>query len=428
MNMATPDVLETAEKAGIGFWMERVLRECGRTASNLAEDPVHDLRVALRRCRSIAAGFMHFDPDRGWADMRKEATRLFKKLGELRDNQVMMRWATDPSAPGDSASAVVLAYLSAREIELKKAGAEALNRFDRKKWSAWSDRLSKRAARIPFEDLSFSHLALETWSDAHSLHRQALRNRTHVGFHRLRIGLKKFRYITENFLPGLHDEWGRDLKELQDLLGEVHDLHVLLQTAISIRALGDRDIRARWRYWIDGEIRERLALYRRKMTGGDSLWRVWRAALPAGEQLASAALERLQTWASFRDPDCGRSGLVAQLALKIHEGMESLGLPRIKTGDRSREILRISALLHAVGYSRRARGIHKESYRLVRMLKPPIGWTADDFRLVALVIRYHRGALPSPGRRLLRGLPAEQFRLLALLSGTLRLAASLAGR
>jgi len=44
------------------------------------------------------------------------------------------------------------------------------------------------------------------------------------------------------------------------------------------------------------------------------------------------------------------------------------------------------------------------------------------------VIRYYRGTLPAPGHKDIRGLPAEQLRLLALLSGVLRIAVSLAER
>ena len=45
-------------------------------------------------------------------------------------------------------------------------------------------------------------------------------------YHRLRIAIKRFRYIVENFLPLQHAAWSDDLKQVQDLLGEVHDLDV----------------------------------------------------------------------------------------------------------------------------------------------------------------------------------------------------------
>jgi CHAD domain-containing protein len=49
--------------------MERVLLECDRAAAGFEADPVHDLRVALRRCRSLADGLMALDPDSSWKEM-----------------------------------------------------------------------------------------------------------------------------------------------------------------------------------------------------------------------------------------------------------------------------------------------------------------------------------------------------------------------
>ena len=59
-----------------------------------------------------------------------------------------------------------------------------------------------RGPRIRLGSALFKHLALERWTAARELHSRALHNRSQVAFHSLRIGIKRFRYIVENFLPG----------------------------------------------------------------------------------------------------------------------------------------------------------------------------------------------------------------------------------
>ena len=46
-----------------------------------ATDTVHDLRVAIRRCRSVAAVMQEVDPDPAWRQMRGVPKRLFRELG-----------------------------------------------------------------------------------------------------------------------------------------------------------------------------------------------------------------------------------------------------------------------------------------------------------------------------------------------------------
>ena len=50
-------------KAGLAYWAQRVLEECDKASHEFAADPVHDLRVAIRRCRSMADGLRIMDPD-----------------------------------------------------------------------------------------------------------------------------------------------------------------------------------------------------------------------------------------------------------------------------------------------------------------------------------------------------------------------------
>jgi len=269
-------------KIGLAFWMDRVLKECERASVDFAPDPVHDLRVALRRCRSMADGIMAIDPDPVWKQMKKSGKPLFSRLGDLRDMQVMGEWVHRLDSPGDAVTSRLLQFLAAREAQFKQESAQALGDFDRKQWRRWSKTLPRRAARLrPGSDV-FKHLALERWIEAHDLHRRALRNRSQVAFHSLRIGIKRFRYIVENFLPQQHAAWSDDLKELQDLLGEVHDLDVVWSTALRVNAFPDAAAHSRWHARIIQERTSRIDKYKDKMTGKDSLWQVWRAELPQG--------------------------------------------------------------------------------------------------------------------------------------------------
>ncbi len=312
---------KSVNKIGLAFWMDRVLEECERASVDFAPDPVHDLRVALRRCRSMADGIMAIDPDPTWKQMKKSGKALFSRLGDLRDTQVMEEWMHRLDSPGDPVTSKLLQFLAIREAQFKQESAQALEDFDRKQWRRWSKTLPRRASRLRLGSDIFKHLALERWIEAHDLHRRALRNRSQVAFHSLRIGIKRFRYIVENFLPQQHGAWSDDLKELQDLLGEVHDLDVVWSTALQVNAFPDAAAHSRWHARIIQERTTRIDKYKDKMTGKDSLWQVWRAELPQGKQIETAALHRLRLWASVLDPDFKHSDRVTRLALQLYDGL-----------------------------------------------------------------------------------------------------------
>jgi CHAD domain-containing protein len=402
--------------------MERVLDECDRASLDFSADAVHDLRVALRRCRSIADGLRVIDPDPNWKEMKKAGRRLFRELGELRDAQVMEEWVRLLGDPNDPVTNALLQFLASREAHLKQQAATALQEFDRKQWRRWIASLPRRAARMRPGSAVFKHLALERWTEAYELHRRALRTRSQVAFHRLRIGLKRFRYIVENFLPEQHEAWRDDLKDLQDLLGEVHDLDVLWSTALQVNAFPDAESRSKWHARIIEERTRRIEKYRSKMLGKTSLWPVWRVQLPVGKQIESAALSRLKLWASFLDPDFKHSTHVARLALQLYDGLPAKQTPADSEPADQRTILQVAALLHDVGRSKKQKGHHKATYKLIERLTPPLSWSKQKMHCVAIVARYHRGALPRVGQSTLLGLSAGERQQVLRLAGILRLA------
>jgi len=410
------------KQAGLAYWAARVLEECDKASAGFAADPVHDLRVAIRRCRSMADGFRSVDPDPAWKQMKGLAKPLFSSLGELRDTQVMMEWIAKLAPAGDVVAKGLLAALLHKETAQKAAAQEALAAFDRKHWTSLNAHLAKRTGRIPLEGLVFQHLALERWKEARELHRQALRNRSGVAYHRLRIGIKRLRYTVENFLPQRHQEWSKDLRELQDALGEVHDLDVL---RAMIRAYPHIETGERvfWQKRTAEEREQRLGLYRQKMLGENSLWRVWRAGLPAGQALEDAAMEKLRSWASFLDPDVAHSARVTRLALQLYDGLSQCGT--FPATAKYRRVLEAAAILHEVGRggpNGHGGGHQKRGYRKVVKLAPPIGWTLEEMRCVAAIVRYHRGGLPVASNSSFVGLRAKTRRQVLPVIGVLRLA------
>ena len=412
------------KKTGFALWIDRVLLECDRAEASFAADPVHDLRVALRRCRSLADGLMSVDPSPEWKAMKRAGKKVFQSLGELRDVQVMEEWVSRLGGASDPASARMTQYLSDRQNELKLHAATALHDFDRKQWKRWGITLPRRAGKMRPGSLVFKHLALERWMEAYQLHRRALRNGSKVALHSLRIGIKRFRYTVENFLPNEYAAWKDDLKEMQDILGEIHDLDVFGATGLRIGAFAEPESRSRWHEKISSERQSRIAKYRAKMLGPQSLWQVWRAALPAGEVAERGAMLRFKLWAAFLDQDQHHTAQVTRLALQLYEQLPPKNGNHPIAGHTPREILEVAALLHNTSCDKNPnkKPKHCKAAPGIQKLKPPFGWSSEDMRLVGAVVRNRRKGLPIASQKSMAGLTAPERQIVAQLAGILRLA------
>lgn len=419
----------TAPKAverGILYWMERVIAEREKARKSFDANAVHDLRVALRRCRSMAEGFQNLNGDSSWGKMRKAGKVVFSALGELRDTQVLLEWneRLRPDCP-PVAERLKSACLQ-RESILKTKAAEGVDKFDTQRWQQWAQKLDMLVRGVGSSTEVFQVLALERYEAAHKLHAKALRDRSKTSLHELRIGIKKLRYIVENFLPDLEKSWGKDLRLLQDLLGEVHDLDVLWNTARQIQAFASPQERQQWCAAVARERTQRVQAYREKMVGRHSLWQEWRSALPAGEELNRAILKRFGSWAASLDPDPAHTQLVTQFSLELYDALQVAGVvPGRGAGAVSpRDLLQVAALTHGAGHGGCDKARHKSCGRLLEKLEIPPGWSATELTIAALVARYHRGALPTTHKRYAALSSGEQH-LVDGLGGILRLADSL---
>jgi len=212
------------------------------------------------------------------------------------------------------------------------------------------------------------------------------------------------------------------------LLGEIHDLDVLSQIINKNQNFSDESARGVWATKVQWERASRLEQYRAKMAGKTSALWAWREGLPEGKELLSAGLARLTEWAYFVTPTFPRVRRIARLALQLYDGFANCGLIGLDPDVEERFILHAAALLQEVGHFKKKRAYHKESYRMIRRVKPPVGWTKADLQLVALLARFHRRAVPSLDHKVLTGYQMPLRQSLLHLAACLRLANAFAAK
>ena len=243
-------------------------------------DLVHDLRVAMRRCRSLAQGLAVVDPvcRRMWRRLSRTGRPLFAGLGALRDAQVMRQWVAD-LVPGDD-SAAPIATIDAAVVDLVKGAIDAVAAFDTIAWDELAALAPNRANVMLQKRPILMWLALVRFQEARALHITAMRRRQPEHLHAVRIGVKRLRYTLESLLPERHAGVAKVLKRLQDVLGELHDLDIVLAS------LGTAENSVR--VGVEAARLDRLLSYKAMATGRQSVWSKVRACLP----LDQATLDR----------------------------------------------------------------------------------------------------------------------------------------
>src|SRR5580700_7412296 len=289
----------STKRIGLETWMNRVLELANAVQEGWKSKDVHDLRVALRRCRTMAEALSEVNPDRGWRKLKKDSRELFHALGELRDTQVEQEWLKELSVADNPVRKHLLKILAQAESKQQKEAEKALDDFDRKSWRKWAQKLGGKAQFFPLESVVFQRLALTRLNEAAELYERARRGRSRIAWHRLRIGLKGFRYTLENFMPQRYQPWSGDLKRVQDQLGEVHDLDVLRAEIRRHRAKLQEAGVLRWRERIEEARKARLEKFRSVVAGKEPLWPVWRTGFQGIHIVQSAAVaapqQRLQS-------------------------------------------------------------------------------------------------------------------------------------
>jgi CHAD domain-containing protein len=204
------------------------------------EDAVHDLRVALRRTRTLlevgGCVFGRFHSNETRAALRN----LQRATGALRDEEVLLELVEGLHVDGPN----VPFWLKIRrrnERRLRRALVRMIEAGELDGGRRLLDALL--AFRVdPSQDRKLSKFARRGVAEARREveHRRAARTDDVRALHRLRIAYKRLRYVVETFAEALPDDLtalGPRASRLQNRLGAVHDVDVVVACVGRARSL-----------------------------------------------------------------------------------------------------------------------------------------------------------------------------------------------
>jgi CHAD domain-containing protein/CYTH domain-containing protein len=252
--------------------LDQACAAAGRLRDETDDEALHDFRVALRRFRSFLRGYRHLLEDSVAKKHRRALRDLAAETNVARDTEVQLAWLSGQTGQVRSAHRPALDWLVERlEQRHREAYAgvrgETLRRFDEIE-PRLRERLSRYVASLeePAPRRMFAAEAGELVRHAGAaLHAGLAEVRSPADVetaHEARILAKRLRYLLEPLrATGVGEETAalvKHLKGLQDILGEVHDAHVLSQELASaqIESATERVRRLHEALYVEGGARQ----------------------------------------------------------------------------------------------------------------------------------------------------------------------------
>lgn len=202
-----------------------------KVKSGFTEESVHDLRVSIRRLLALLNMINEILPLSYFTEIRKILKKLIKALNPLRDTQVQIVFL----------SKAVYNYPSLFPFFQKKLSDEIscienfkllLNKFnaDDLEGLFFFQKLDLKnqllKTKVTFR--SFEEHALKSFQNL-LLASTQLKTEDLISFHKLRLTVKRYRYIVEFLFDYINypKQLLKKLKQNQNILGEIQDLRVL---------------------------------------------------------------------------------------------------------------------------------------------------------------------------------------------------------
>jgi CHAD domain-containing protein len=210
-----------------------------RASRHPGEKEIHDLRVSIRRllsCLSVAGELP------GKKRLSRRAVNRLKEfmspLGRLRDAQVKIEWLKKVVPEGDEPTYLYSLSVLGDSIAWEGKVRKLLRGVDRNRFSTPVDEI--RLPPLPWTALRAKALGIlgKREREIESLAAQARNEENVEALHRMRLAFKEYRYSVEvlaPLFPGVTAKTLERLHAFQTLLGDLHDLDVLLEEAEHFR-------------------------------------------------------------------------------------------------------------------------------------------------------------------------------------------------
>jgi len=229
MKNENPHIARMAERTGVALfsqWNEFCeLREFVLRRGDT--DSIHDLRVASRRIRATIGLFAPFIAGKAVKRISKEFRRVTRELGRLRNIDEAIIYFEKLPEP----LPVLNGQLSGERLQEMKAVTDVLKLFPRQEIDRTLRETVADLAGIPRDDqalpVHLSETSIQRYQAVHNLLLPATIPGNVETRHRLRIAVKKWRYLLETLGHVCRHDYSAALeilKEYQTLLGRLNDM------------------------------------------------------------------------------------------------------------------------------------------------------------------------------------------------------------
>jgi CHAD domain-containing protein len=234
-------ILEAARRL---LWIQfkTILANLDDAVDGKTSEPVHRIRVAVRRMRSLLRAFRKHLPSESRKEIEAVLDGISEELGPVRDLDVWLDLLQSPEVRGITTSSRMWPAFLQHHIQRRQLVHATVRRSLRGSHFAAQRLKINRLLRVELPQLikveppgSLPKLAARQSRKAFRrvLQESHLRHSTSTKkLHRLRVGLRKARYLAEFFNPVLGTNTAKltkRLRQIEQVLGRSHDLDMAME-------------------------------------------------------------------------------------------------------------------------------------------------------------------------------------------------------